>query len=125
MTIVAIGLPYWKGENLGQKVTKLINIIKDNPPAGGDRHLAETNIVNFLCMPERSDGRHPLVKIQFENTNHKISILHGKQMLKNTREYKHVFLRTSKTRTKLVMEQNVLALLKMIPDGEKLKLSRN
>ena len=40
-------------------------------------------------------------------------------MLTNTRKYKHVFLRTSKPLTELAMEQNVLALLKMIPDGEK------
>ena len=49
MTIVAIGLPYWKGKNLGEKVAKLINTIKGNPPPGGDRHLAETS-----CLWQRS-----------------------------------------------------------------------
>ena len=124
LTIVAIGIPYGKTENLQEKVENLVDAIKDNPPPGGDRHLADAKIINCLRMPERSDGKHPLVKIQFENLNQKISILRGKNILKDTRNFKRVFLRTSKSHTERLMEQNILTLLKMIPSGEeKLKLS--
>ena len=122
-TIVAYGIPYQRGENLGDKVQKLVNALKSSSPPGGDRVLQEANVINFLRMQERNDGKHPLVKIQFESLEQKIAILRCKQSLKNTVDFKRVFLRTSKSFQERVMEQNLQAIMKMIPDGDKLILN--
>ena len=122
-TVVAISVPFWKGENIDDKAQEIVNHIKGNPPPGGDHQLQEATIVNVMRLPERPDGKFPIVKIEFETLEQKKAILRGKKTLSTSKSFKRVFIRTSKTRYEMTMERNFQAVLKMIPDGEKLKLA--
>ena len=117
-TIVAIGLPYSVTEDLSEKVSKLVDAIRENPPPDADGHLSNAQIQNVLRMPERPDGKHPIVKIEFACKEQKIAVLRNKGALRNVNAYKRVFLRTSKSHAERMMENNLYTVLNMIPDAK-------
>ena len=108
-TIVVSGLHYDHGLETPQllegKVEALLEVIKASPQPGADVDLQAAEIVGVLNMPLREEGRYPIVKVEFKPKNQKISVLRAKQVLKNSKDYKRVYLRTSKPYEVRIMEK--------------------
>jgi hypothetical protein len=58
------------------------------------------------------------VKVQFESVKDKIDVLREKQHLSNSAEFSRVFIRSSKSHSERVMEQNFKTLLELLPFGK-------
>ena len=112
-TIVAENVPFEEGENLIKKMSDLVR-----------RDLAvHVPIVQVLRMKEGPPRKTRygtvkkpgLVKMQMRSVEDKVAVLREKRNLKNSREFSHVFLRSSKPHAERMMESNMKVLLEMIP----------
>ena len=122
-TIVADNLPWEENEDLEAKVEVMIRrdlavnvpIVRTTrlkpPPPRVTRH-------GNLSRPG-------LVKIQFRNTDDKIKVLREKMKLMNSRDFSNVYLRSSKTHSERLMEQNFKTILELLPDGKDYQLAGN
>lgn len=115
--IIAMGVPYGgQSEDLGPVIARLINALalEGDPPS----------VLAWARMKQRSQGgRPPLLKIAFADVNVKIKVLKNKAELKNTEEFKTVWLRGSQTHAERLLHLNFKKLLKMVPDGNKYRLT--
>ena len=66
-----------------------------------------------------------LVKIQFQNVEDKVRVLREKRALMNSSEFSNVFLRSSKSHSDRLAEQNLKTLLDLIPDGKAYQVTGN
>ena len=112
-TIVAKGLSYQDNENIQEKAISLIST---------GLGLRDIPIVRAKRM-RGYDGRPGVVKIQLESLEDKKRVLRNKKELKNTPNYRRVFLRTSMTHTERIMDMNMRTLLRKIPGCENMWLT--
>ena len=70
-------------------------------------------------------ARPGLVKIQFESLEDKIKVFREKHNLRNSEEYKKVFLRSSKPHAERLTELNFKTVLELIPKGSEYGISAN
>ena len=116
-TIVISGLSFDRFETddiLKQKVISVFEAMKENPPPGGnDPALAGASPLRLMRMRPRAGdgGRCPIVKCEFSSKDEKIAVLRGKANLQHSREYRRVFLRTSKSREARLIEDNFKAII--------------
>lgn len=115
VTIVVSGLPFDDEENIAEKVDDLI---RRGALVPGIR------IVRAIRLPT-NNLRPGLIKVQLQSVQDKIRVLQAKSNVKNCEEYRRVFIRSSKTHTERVNEQNIQKLLQMIPEGNKYRLTSN
>ena len=129
-TIVVSGLKHDAFETqdiLDTKIQSLVSEIKESPPPGGDRELQEATVVRSMRLKPRDNnaGRSPIVKVEFRTKDEKVAILRGKQVLKESRTFKKVFIRTSKSHEARMMEQNLQNILEYIGADKDLKIASN
>ena len=94
---------------------------KDNPQAYSHRLIAAVGqpatIVKVLHTEPRENSK-GVLKIQLESKDEKVDILRHKSTLKATAEFKHVYIRSSKSHTDRVMDYNFKTLIaELMPDS--------
>ena len=105
--IVVTQLPYNPGENMPNKINKLLSAIKTSIPV---------EIANVLRMKPRAENNYPpIVKIQLGSTDLKVALLKMKYQLKQNPEFRKVFMHTSKSHELLLQEQNIRTLISFLP----------
>ena len=72
----------------------------------GPEVVRTTAIVEAKRISSRTPSQPGLLKIAFESLDEKKTVLRAKTNLKQSREFSKVFLRSSKTHTERIMEQN-------------------
>ena len=116
-------------------------VIATNIPVRHDRPLIDTSkalisalgedisrrsrITDVKRCPDRGTGKTPLLKIAFETVEQKVDVLRAKESLKNTREFKNVYLRSSKNHTERILELNAKTLLSQLPNGNQYRVTAN
>ena len=122
-TVIADNLPFEDNEDLDSKVQTMIR-----------RDLAiNVPVVRTTRLRPRPPRvtRHGnvskpgLVKIQFQNVEDKVRVLREKRALMNSSEFSNVFLRSSKSHSDRLAEQNLKTLLDLIPDGKSYQVTGN
>ena len=122
-TIVADNLAYEENEDLHRKVETMIR-----------RDLAlnipVTRVLRLNPRPARSTrygnvAKPGLVKIQVPTVDDKIKILREKKKLNNSPDFSCVYLRSSKSHTDRLMDQNFRTILDLIPTGKDYRLTGN
>ena len=122
-TIVAENLAFEEDEDLDGKVENMIR--KDlaiNVPVVRTQRLTP--------RPPRYTrhgnwSKPGIVKIQFNNKDDKIAVLKEKKHLSNSQDFSHVYLRSSKSYSERIMEQNLRTLLELMPDGDSWQVAGN
>ncbi len=71
------------------------------------------------------DNRPPLIKISFQNLDEKILVLRNKMKLKDSDEFKGVFLKSSKSHVERLIEMNARAIIRQLPQGRQLRVDAN
>ena len=116
VTIVAQGLPVSPNEDMITQAKTLVNRALNEP---------DVPVIRATRLPSRNN-RPGLVKIEVDSLDSKLKLLRKKFELKETENYKNVFLRSSKSHTERLLEINILKLLDEIPNGKtKYKLTSN
>ena len=63
------------------------------------------------------------IKVEFYSLQDKINVLRAKHRLKYTNEYNEIVLENHKSRTEMLLEQNMNNLLRCLPVGRKYEIS--
>ena len=114
VTLVAINTPFFAGEDtfiLAQHILQ----------AGGS---GDKEIVNTLRTKQRN-GRNGILKIELKSKQDKIDVLKKKSNLKQSTEFKRVYLRSSKSHSERLLEVNIKTLLSEIPNGTQYRVAGN
>ena len=113
--VVATNVPIQANENILEAANHLIE--------NGLRIPALTAV---RAMRLKSKNRFPgLVKIELPTVSDKISVLRNKQNPSDIREYKRVYLRSSKPHSERLADYNFRKLLQHIPDGNNFRMTAN
>ena len=113
--MVATNVPVQANENILQAANHLI-----------ESSLRIPALTVVRAMRLKSKNRFPgLVKIELATESDKISVLHNKQNLADTREYKRVYLRSSKPHSERLADHNFRKLLQHISDGTNFRMTAN
>ena len=118
VTIIASGLPFMDGENILTKARALIDAL------GGE--VTENVLVTAAsCLPAKFRNKPGLVKISFGTVDDKVLVLQNKMNLKNTDDFKNVFLKSSKSHAERLIELNARAISRELPQGRSLGVDSN
>ena len=118
VTIIASGLPFTDGENILTKASALIDA------RGGE--VAENVLVTAVSrLPAKFRNKPGLVKISFGTVDEKVLVLRNKMNLKDTDDFKNVFLKSSKSHAERLIELNARAILRELPQGRSLRVDSN
>ena len=112
-TVVAEHFPFEEGEDLHHKVTTMLR--RDLSV-----HVPIVRTTRLKAPPPRDTRqgtiqRHGIVKIQFRTVEDKVSVLQVKRNLQNSPDYSRVWLRSSKSHSERIMEQNMKTLIATDP----------
>lgn len=89
-------------------------------------HLSESaTVVAAARLRSRISGKPGLVKICLQSVDEKIEILRKKRDLLQTREYRSVFIRSSKSHAERLIELNAKTILSQIPSGNLFRITSN
>ncbi|CAL9695326.1 unnamed protein product [Knipowitschia caucasica] len=116
VSIVLMGLSYDEDENLAAKIKEVI-----------EEGCACDDGVTLVAL-ERLRARGPgpgVVKVAFASAKEKVVVLRGKTNLKSQDKFKKVFIRSAKSHTERVMEENFKVLLHDLPNGSDYFVSGN
>ena len=118
-----------------------ITVIATNVPVRHDRSLIDTAkelisalgrdishrsmVTDVKRCPDRGIGKPPLLKIAFETVEQKVEVLRAKKNLMNSKEFKNVYLRSSKRHTERILELNAKTLLSQLPNGNQFRVTGN
>jgi hypothetical protein len=116
--VVVAGLPVTEGEDLIQKAEDIIKCL-------GDQVSSNVLITGATRIRARYNNRPPLVKISFQNTEEKIMVLSNKMKLKDTENYKAVYIKSSKSHAERLIELNARTILRKLPGGCDLRVDAN
>jgi hypothetical protein len=114
-TVVAINLKEEPGENIEEVVADLFNEglgIRDIEP------------VQLLRLKGR-DGKPGIVKIELPRKEDKIHVLRAKTKLKDSNEFKRVYLRSSMTHAERLIQYNFREILNELPNGSNYRIAGN
>ena len=112
-TIVTKGLSYQDNEDIQEKAKSLFS---------SGLGLRDISVVRAKRM-RGYEGRPVVVKIQLQSLKDKKRVLLNKKELKNTQNYRRVFLRPSMSHTERIMDMNMRTLLRKIPGCENMWLT--
>lgn len=115
LTITASGIPFSDTEDIMKKATDLISAL-------GEEVRAAVRVVSASRLPSKIENKPGLVKISFRNTAEKVQVLRNKMKLKDTDDYKRVYIRSSKSRVERLIEMNARAVLRTLPQGQSLRV---
>ena len=118
LTIIASGVQQSRDE-IPLNTAKLI------VSALGPEVTRTTSIVEAKRISSRIQSKPGLLKIAFESLEQKKTVLRAKTNLKQSREFSKVFLRSSKTHTERIMEQNTKTMLNHMPGGKDYRITAN
>lgn len=118
MSIIITGLPFEENENLLQKTQNVLAAL-------GETVSSVVTITNTHRFRPRFEGKPGIVKVGFSTVEDKILTLRNKMKLKQSERYSTVYIRSSKSRTERLMEQNTRAILRNLPHGHNLRLNAN
>lgn len=116
VSIVVMGLPYDENENLAEKMKEVIE--------EGCACDEEVTLVALERLRARGSGP-GVVKVALASVKEKVVVLRGKFNLKSNDKYRKVFIRTAKSHTEHVMEENFKELLCDLPNGKDYFVSGN
>ena len=116
--VIASGIHYEQGENLMDKVGRLLFDL-------GNEIVQNTTIVATERLKSRNPDKPSLVKIAFLSLEQKIEVLRAKQKLTNSQEFNKVRIWSSKTHNERLLEINCKTLLNLIPGGNNYRLAAN
>ena len=112
--------------NLRQRPGEIpLDAAKELVKALGDHVFDKTVITDAKRCNERNRGTPSVLKIAFENVEQKVNVLRAKQELKQSRHYKNVYMRGSKTHTERILELNAKTLLSELPNGNQYRVTAN
>lgn len=116
VSIVVMGLPFDEDENLAEKIEEVIE----------DGWTCDDGVTLVALERLRARGPGPgVVKVAFASAKEKVTVLRGKLNLKSKDKFKKVFIRTLKSHTERVMEENFKVLLHDLPIGSDYFVSGN
>ncbi|CAC5360994.1 unnamed protein product [Mytilus coruscus] len=110
ITVTVSGIPFSDGEDLMEKANDMILAL-------GDSVADSVRISAATRLPSRFNDKPGIVKISFQNTDEKVNVLRNKMKLRQTEKYKNVFIKSSKSRERRLIEMNARAVLRNLPDG--------
>lgn len=115
ITCVASNVPVSDSEDLMQKLSTIIE-------AFGEDISSRIRITAVTRIPSKIERKPGLVKFSLENTEQKTLVLKNKWKLKDSDDYKQVFIQSSKSRVERLIEMNARELLRNIPQGRALRV---
>lgn len=118
LCVVASGISATDGEDLTQKAEQLIKAL-------GDDVSTNVLVTGAVRLPTRLPHKPGLVKIGFQNVHEKILVLRRKGALKNSPEYRNVYVKSCKSHAERLIELNARAILRNIPGGYNLRVDAN
>lgn len=118
VAITASGIPFTEGENLLQKAESLINAL-------GEEVSFNVCVTKAARLPTRFHNRPALVKISFQNVDEKILVLRNKMNLKDSDNFKNVYLKSCKSHVERLIELNARAIIQQLPQGRSLRVDAN
>lgn len=118
ITVIATNVPVSHDRSLLDTAKALISAL-------GDDVSRRSRVTDVKRCPDRNMGKPPLLKIAFETVEQKVDILRAKKNLKNSREFKNVYLRSSKSHTERILELNAKTLLSELPNGNQFRVTAN
>ena len=107
-TVIVIGLPEHRDENIAEKIAELMT-------KGLELPVIEP--VDMIRLKSRSE-KPGLVKVEFTSVDDKVNILRAKRKLREHASYRHVFLAGCKSHTERLLELNMKAVLSELPNGD-------
>ncbi|KAK7913157.1 hypothetical protein WMY93_013368 [Mugilogobius chulae] len=116
LSVVVMGLPYQENENLTEKIKDVIE--------NGCACDQEVTLVALERLRARGPGP-GVVKVAFASVREKVAVLRGKANLKSNDKFRKVYIRTAKSHTDRVMEENFKVLLRDLPNGKDYYVSGN
>ena len=114
VTIVAINMPRFANEDDTRLARRLLAAMG----CGNKR------IVRVMRTPVR-DNNKGVFKIELDNKDDKIDILRRKASLKQTSEFRNVFLRSALSHTERLAQLNFKTILSEMPLGKELRITNN
>ena len=118
ITVIAKGLPFIDGEDLLTTARELIETM-------GEDVYSRVNVVAASRLRARYRNKPGLVKISLANVDQKVLVLRNKRKLKDTVEFKRVYLEGTKSHAERLIEINTRALLRELPQGRTYRVAGN
>ena len=112
--LVAINTPYYSGEDPTLLAKHLLKAVD----------CSDKTVVNVLRTPQRNN-RAGILKIQLQTKQDKIDVLRRKVKLKDSVEFRNVYIRSSKSNSERLMETNIRTILNEIPNGGNYRIAGN
>lgn len=114
ITIIATNIIQEPSEDMLAIASELINSINES-----------VNVVAATRLKSRGKGKPGLVNISMSNLEDKKLVLIEKRKLRQTEQYKSVFLRGSKSHTDRILELNARTLLNELSNGCQFRITSN
>ena len=120
VTVIAKDLPYIEGEDLLTLMTarNLIATMREDV-------YSNVNVVAVSRMRARYRSKPGLVKINLANVEQKILVLRNKRKLRDSVEFKRVYLEGAKSHVERLIEINTRAILRELPQGRAYRVAGN
>ena len=118
VTVIAKDLPYIEGEDLLMTARELIATM-------GEDVYSNVNVVAASRMHARYRNKPGLVKISLANVKQKILVLRNKRKLKDSVEFRRVYLEGAKSHVERLIEINTRAILRELPQGRAYRVAGN
>lgn len=115
LCVVVSGLPVTDNENMMEKAESLISAI-------GEDVSTNVLITGAIRLPTRLTDKPGLVKIGFQNVEEKVLVLRRKWRLKDSEDYKRVYVKSCKSHAERLIELNARALLRSMPGGRNFRV---
>ncbi len=108
--IIISGMTYEDDEDLAEKCTQLI----EDP---------SVNVVECKRLRQRNKKKPPLVKVALGSLEEKIKVLRAKTDIIKKKDFGSLWIRSSKPHVERLIDLNNRALLELLPDGKKYKIT--
>lgn len=118
ISVMVFGLPEFEGEEIIQNAQAIINALSNDVKS-------RVTIRSATRFRTRFDNRPGPVKITLSNVHEKVLVLRNKMSLKDTMDYKRVFLKSCKSHAERIIELNARTLLRQMPDGHNFRVAAN
>ena len=114
VTIFAIGMPHYANGDDTQLARRILTAMG----------CGNTRFVGVMRTPARDNSK-GVFKIELENKENKIAVLRRKASLKQSQEFKNVFVRSSMSHADRLTQLNFRTLLSEIPAGKDFRVANN
>jgi len=114
-SLTASGIQVTVNENLIQKAQELVNSL-------GEEVKSQVTVTDAIRLNSRFNDRPPILKFSVGSLDQKVLLLRNKPQLRFIQQYKHVQVRSSKSRIERILETNARAVLRNLPHGRSLRV---